>query len=87
MKKKTITKETLRKAARTFLQTALGYIVVNIAVVDFTGDKAVIKSALIGLCVSALSAGIAAVMNLEEVEEITETKWNIDENDFESEGE
>lgn len=85
MIKKTFTKETLRKATRTFLQTALGYIVVNIAVVDFTGDKAVIKSALIGLCVSALSAGIAAVMNLEEIEEITETEWNIDENDIESE--
>jgi hypothetical protein len=63
------TKETLRKAARTFLQTALGYILVNIALVDLTADKEVIQSALIGLGVSAVSAGAAAVMNLEKASE------------------
>lgn len=67
MIKRTVTKETIERAARTFLQTALGYIVVNIVFVDFTGDKDVIKSALTGLCVSACSAGIAAVMNLEKI--------------------
>lgn len=61
------TKETARKAARTFLQTALGYIAVNLAVVDFTADKKIVESALIGLAVSAVAAGIAAAMNLEEV--------------------
>lgn len=83
MTKKTITKETLKKAARTFLQTALGYIAVNIVAVDFAGEKEVIKSALIGLSVSALSAGIAAVMNLEEVADLTETEWNVDESEVE----
>ncbi|MEE0981475.1 MAG: hypothetical protein U0K91_07300 [Acutalibacteraceae bacterium] len=63
------TKETLKRMARTFLQTALGYIVVNIAFVDFAGDRDVIESALIGLCVSAVSAGAAAVMNLEKASE------------------
>lgn len=63
------TKETLKRMARTFLQTALGYIVVNIAFVDFAGDIDVIESALIGLCVSAVSAGAAAVMNLEKTSE------------------
>lgn len=87
MTKKTITKETLKKAARTCLQTALGYIITNIVFVDFTGDKDVIKSALIGLCVSALSAGIAAVMNLEEIEEITETEWDYDPYNIEDEEE
>ena len=70
MTNKTFTKETLRKAARTFLQSAIGCIVANIAFVDFAGSKEVIRSALIGLAVSAISAGVAAVMNLEEVTDI-----------------
>ena len=48
-------------ALRTFLQTAVGYIAVNIAATDLT-----VKSAVIGLAVSAVSAGAAAVMNLKE---------------------
>lgn len=59
-----ITKETLTRAGRTFLQAAVAYIAVNLAAVDFTSGKEVAKTALIGLAVSALSAGIAAVMNL-----------------------
>lgn len=61
-----ITKETLRRALRTFLQAALAYITVNVAVVDFAAPKDAIKSALVGLGVSALAAGIAAAMNLEK---------------------
>lgn len=60
----TITKETLRRAGRTFIQTAVGYIVVNIAVVDFASGKQAVKSAVTGLAVSAIAAGIAAAMNL-----------------------
>lgn len=60
------TKETLKRALRTFAQTAVGYIVVNAAIIDFSSGKDAIKSALIGLCVSAIAAGIAAVMNLEK---------------------
>ena len=48
-------------ALRTFLQTTVGYIVVNIAATDLT-----VKSAVLGLCISAISAGMAAVMNLKE---------------------
>ena len=59
------TKESFRRAARTFLQAALSYIVVNIAIIDFTSNKEIIKSAVIGLIISALSAGFAAVMNME----------------------
>ncbi len=62
------TKITVKRAVRTFLQTALGYIAVNMIVVDFSADKAVLKSALVGLGVSALSAGLSAVMNLEKKE-------------------
>ena len=51
----------VKRALRTFLQTAVGYIAVNIAAMDLT-----VKSAVIGLAVSAVSAGVAAVMNLKE---------------------
>lgn len=62
------TKETVRRALRTFAQTAVAYLAVNIAVIDFT-ETAAVKSAVIGLIVSALAAGIAAVMNLERKED------------------
>lgn len=72
------TKETFKRAFRTFIQAAIGYIAVNIAVVDFSSGKEVIKSALIGLAVSAISAGIAAVMNLSN-ETTTDEEENEDE--------
>lgn len=53
----------VKRALRTFLQTAAGYIAVNIAATDLS-----VKSAVLGLAVSAVSAGVAAVMNLKEVE-------------------
>lgn len=62
----TITKETLLRAGRTFLQSALAYITVNAVYINLTGNKASDKSAIIGLLVSAVSAGIAAAMNLEK---------------------
>lgn len=49
----------VRRALRTFLQTAVGYLAVNIAATDIN-----VKSAVMGLVISAISAGIAAVMNL-----------------------
>ncbi|MFR5876875.1 MAG: CHAP domain-containing protein [Eubacterium sp.] len=66
MKSLGITRETVKRAARTFIQAIIAYLAVNLVVIDFTAEKQVIKSALIGLAVSALSAGIAAVMNLEK---------------------
>ncbi len=64
-----ITKETLLRAGRTFLQSALAYITVNAVYINLTGNKASDKSAIIGLLVSAVSAGIAAAMNLEKGDE------------------
>lgn len=61
-----ITKKTLKRAARTFIQTAMGYAAVNIMAVDFSASKELLKSALIGLGMSAVSAGLAAVMNLDK---------------------
>lgn len=56
---------------RTFLQTAIGYVLTNITLyfsgVNFA-DNDVVKNALIGLAISALSAGAAAVMNIEKGE-------------------
>lgn len=61
-------KNWVKRALRTFAQTAVGYIVVAVPAVDFGGEKAAIKTALIGIGVSAIAAGMAAVMNLNEEE-------------------
>lgn len=66
LKKFGITKETAKRAARTFIQAAVGYVAVNIALVDFSGGSDVVKSALCGLAASSIAAGIAAVMNREK---------------------
>ena len=42
-------KNCVKRAIRTFLQTAVGYIVVNIAATDLT-----VKSAVLGLCILSL---------------------------------
>lgn len=66
------TKNCLIRALRTFLQTALGYIAANLALF-LTGtnfaNKEMWKSAVCGLLVSSVSAGLSAVMNLEKKEE------------------
>lgn len=71
---KKFTKETLRRAARTFIQAAVSYIAVNLVIVNFGESKEVIKSAVIGLAVSVLSAGVAVVMNLQKEENESEGK-------------
>ena len=63
-----VTKNCLIKALRTFLQTAIGYILANLSLyisgIDFNDGNVVI-----GLAISAFSAGASAVMNLEKGEE------------------
>ena len=44
-----ITKQTLNRALRTFIQTVIGYAAINIVTIDFSASKQVLKSALIGL--------------------------------------
>ncbi len=58
-------KEMLWRAGRTFLQAALGYIIVTVPTA-ITADMEIsaIRAALMGLGISAVSAGLAAVMNL-----------------------
>jgi hypothetical protein len=61
-----VTKVCIKKALRTFIQSAVAYVAVNIAIVDFSDGKEALKSTLIGLAVSSLAAGLSAVMNLEK---------------------
>ncbi|PWL87408.1 MAG: hypothetical protein DBY14_04540 [Escherichia coli] len=60
-----MSKVCIKRAVRTFFQTAVGYISVNIVAGDFTSKEAA-KNALIGLGVCAVAAGISAVMNMKE---------------------
>ena len=64
----TCTKTTLKRSGRTFIQSALAYITVNVMYINFTDDKVSVKSAVTGLLIAAVSAGISAVMNLEKKE-------------------
>lgn len=61
-------KNWLRRALRTALQTAVGYIAVAVPAVDWSTDRAVLKTTLTGIGISAVSAGIAAAMNLDDEE-------------------
>ena len=64
-------KETIRRALRTFVQTAIGYIVTNIAILSdpvTLQNTDIFKTTIIGLIISAISAGLAAVMNLPKKE-------------------
>ncbi len=54
-------REPIRRALRTFLQAAAGYVVVNIASLDFSASDAVL-----GFLVATVAAGLAAAMNMEE---------------------
>lgn len=52
------------------MQAFIGAIVGLLPTVDFTEGKDVLKGAIITLIVSGTSAGISAIMNLEEGEEL-----------------
>ena len=57
----------IKRAIRTFLQAAVGYAAIALPVIDFEGDG--LKATLVGLGISAVSAGLAAVMNIKEGQE------------------
>lgn len=64
-------KETIRRAARTFFQAAVGYIAANL-VMMVTGagnDSEALKSTLITLITAAVACGLAAVMNMPQKED------------------
>jgi hypothetical protein len=58
-------KETFKRAGRTFIQAFAGYMAANLvtATAGLT-DMDALTTALVGLGVSAVAAGLAAVMNL-----------------------
>jgi len=62
------TKETARRAVRTFFQAVIGIVAAGIATVDFS-DGTTVKTALFGLCASAIAGGLSAIMNLESEDE------------------
>lgn len=55
-------KEWFKRAVRTFIQAAVGYIVAAVPTIDFD-NTSILKTTLVGVAVSAIAAGIAAVMN------------------------
>lgn len=56
-------KNWIKRAIRTFAQTAIGYACTAVVAVDWTSDRAALKAALVGIFASAIAAGISAVMN------------------------
>lgn len=58
-----ITRDTVERAVKTFLQAFLAYIVTVLAAGDYLEGE-ITKKALVGLLMSALAAGVSAVMNM-----------------------
>lgn len=52
-------REPVKRALRTFIQAAAGYIMVNVVALDFSAENAVK-----GFIISTIAAGISAVMNM-----------------------
>ena len=57
-------KNWVKRALRTFMQTAVGYVCTAIVTVDWGADKAIIKATVTGIIVSAIAGGISAAMNI-----------------------
>lgn len=57
-------KDWQKRALRTFMQTAVGYVCTAIVTVDWGADKAIIKATVTGIIVSAIAGGISAAMNI-----------------------
>lgn len=55
----------VKRALRTFAQTAIGYLVVAVPAVNWA-DTGALKATLIGIGTSAIAAGISAAMNYKE---------------------
>jgi hypothetical protein len=56
-------KNWVKRAIRTFVQSAIGYAAIAVPTIDFTNTSA-LKTTLIGVGVSGIAAGISAVMNI-----------------------
>lgn len=67
-------KEMLRRAGRTFIQAAVGYIATNLIYVipSSLEEFDYLKTALVGLGISSIAAGLAAIMNIPKSQESDE---------------
>ena len=72
------TKETFKRALRTFCQAAISYLLVSLTTLDFSEDERAIKALLFGAAVSALASGLAAVMNLEAPKDLGGGEYTFD---------
>ena len=68
--------DALQRIIKTFLQAFFATLGVEIASVNFTGEKSEIKTALYAVAISCVSAGICACMNIEKIEEETDDDEN-----------
>lgn len=58
-------KEMIKRTCRTFVEAALGYIAANLVVtVSESRDTGVLRTAAVGLIMSSVAAGLAAILNL-----------------------
>ncbi len=59
-------KEMLKRAARTFVQAALGYVAANLIYIVSSSPENFdyMKNTVMGLVISAVAAGLSAVMNM-----------------------
>lgn len=72
-----ITKETIRRTVRTFLQAAAGFLATTGISVLVTNDYSITKDIILGIAGSALAAGVAAVMNLESNNDESEGDFDV----------
>ena len=56
-------KETFVRAARTFAQAAVGYLVANVALIKWD-DRSALKTTALTVITAAVACGLAALMNL-----------------------
>ena len=56
-------KETIKRAARTFVQAAVGYVAANLMLIEWA-DESTVKKGVITLITAAVACGLAALMNL-----------------------
>lgn len=56
-------KDWIKRALRTFVQSAVAYFCTAIVAVDWSAEKQVLKTTIIGIVMSAIAGGISAAMN------------------------
>lgn len=64
-----ITKETVKRAIRTFWEAAVGYILSNIVLIPWAASSPELKAAVKAILATAIATGLAALMNLEQRQE------------------